>query len=161
MRHKNTLPDREELLRLFSYDEISGELRWRVDKSPRTRKYRAGSLISVRVPSHDGYIHVDFGFHSAYAHCIIWKMVHDDEPEEIDHVNHIKYDNRLCNLRAADRTLNTRNTRTRSDNTSGTPGVTMNGRNWRACVGSVYLGTFKTLEEAVTARERAVAERGL
>jgi hypothetical protein len=46
-------------------------------------------------------------------------------PEEVDHVNNDKSDNRIENLRAADRTSNKFNSLLSSHNTSGVKGVSL------------------------------------
>ena len=47
-------------------------------------------------------------------------------PEEVDHKNRIKTDNRWSNLRAADRSLNCTNTGLRHDNQTGVRGLSFN-----------------------------------
>jgi len=81
----------------------------------------------------------------------------------VDHINGNGLDNRLCNLRAVTASENHRNKRVRFDNRLGIKGVTLTlkGKYW-AHIGHkrrhINLGTFNTLEEAIAARNKAVAE---
>jgi hypothetical protein len=91
------------------------------------------------------------------AHRIIWKMVHDAEPEQIDHINRDPLDNRLCNLRAATPAQNAWNRRT--GRTNGFRGVTRRGRRWRARIivhrREILLGMFDSPLRAYEAYMRA------
>lgn len=85
----------------------------------------------------------------------------------VDHINRIKLDNRRINLRNVERFLNSHNRETRTNNSTGHRGITrQKGRN-RYSV-SLYIkrtfhwiGSFKTLEEAITARNSAVEAAGI
>ena len=76
-------------------------------------------------------------------------------PNEIDHANRIKTDNRICNLREATRAENSRNKSISIKNTVGLKGVSKYEgranpyRSWiKVDYRSIYLGSFKTAEEA-------------
>lgn len=75
--------------------------------------------------------------------------------EVVDHINGNGLDNRKSNLRPVTRLTNSRNARTRMDNTSGFPGVFEARGRWGAKAkvrGTTHhLGTFATWEEAVWA----------
>jgi len=61
------------------------------------------------------------------------------------------------NCRWASRTAQSRNTKLRSDNSSGHRGVIFRRRSWSAYIGvkgrTVYLGSFKTQKSAIAARK--------
>ncbi len=62
--------------------------------------------------------------HVTVEHRWVWLYVFGHFPEnEIAHINGVKDDNRLRNLRDAKREGNTQNVRPRVDNTSGAKGV--------------------------------------
>jgi len=74
-------------------------------------------------------------------------------PKYIDHINGVRDDNRITNLRAVTAAGNAENRRRAQKNTaSGFLGVARNGNNWQAYIRvnkkPTYLGTFKTPEEA-------------
>jgi hypothetical protein len=83
--------------------------------------------------------------------------------EQVDHKNHDTLDNRRENLRKCTHSQNSCNRRTRSDNSSGIPGVTLvRGTKWRVRVGRnghrTHLGYFNSAEEAAKVREAAAKE---
>lgn len=99
------------------------------------------------------------------AHRIIWKLVHGVEPEDIDHINGDRADNRLNNLRAVTRSENMRNARLRSNNKSGVVGVhfCLKRKKWIAQIkggAKQYLGAFTSKAGAIAARRRAEREYG-
>ena len=102
-----------------------------------------------------------------YAHRVAWAIHFGYWPaKSIDHVNHDRQDNRLCNLREADHKINGRNRRIQSNNTSGFNGVSWfkNAGVWRAGIkvsGKYkYLGSYRNIEDAIAARKRAEKEFG-
>lgn len=82
-----------------------------------------------------------------------------------DHVNLDTLDNRRSNLRIATRSQNFHNTGLRSTNTSGFKNVSYVRRlgKYQACIRAdgrnLYLGMFKTPEEAFAVASREVQER--
>ena len=113
-----------------------------------------------------GYIAVSINKKFYLAHRLVWLMESGAWPEhEIDHVNGIRSDNRISNLRECTRQENCRNTGMRSDNKSGHCGVWWDARRgrWQAYIKSgpkrVSLGRFDSFEEAATARKQAEEER--
>lgn len=82
---------------LFDYSRDSGHLIWRNDTQYKKLKGKpAGSLGKW------GYIEIEFpyGGPRVKAHRLIWFWVHCVwPPDDIDHVNGDRSDNRLANLR--------------------------------------------------------------
>jgi hypothetical protein len=58
---------------------------------------RNGEVRGSKKP--DGYILLAYKKYKVYLHRFIWWLVHNEIPNEIDHINRIKDDNRLENLR--------------------------------------------------------------
>lgn len=100
------------------------------------------------------------------AHRIAWAIFHDEWAEQIDHINGVKVDNRIENLRNATHQDNMKNLPIRKDNASGVSGVSWSRARglWIAQIGSgksrKYLGGFVTIDEAKNARRKAMSERG-
>lgn len=86
--------------------------------------------------------------------------------EQIDHINHIRTDNRIVNLRKASNTENSRNASIGSNNTSGAVGVWFEKRRnaWVAEIKvdrrKIHIGQFDTFDAAVAARKAAEVEFG-
>lgn len=87
------------------------------------------------------------------------KEVTNTKSELIDHINMNKLDNRKCNLRIADKKINSINRGLQSNNKTGYKGVYYDRRygTWNARVTvdrkTIHLGTFPTKEEAIAARQ--------
>jgi hypothetical protein len=101
------------------------------------------------------------------AHQVVWAL-HNGEwaLEQIDHVNGIRTDNRIENLRAVSHRENARNAKIYRSNKSGTPGVSWHKRDqiWIARIntteGRLALGSYRDLADAVRARKSAEIAHG-
>lgn len=166
----NPLPTADRLRTLLRYDGDTGQLFWlpRDTKEFRQEKYAiiwnglyAGTEAGT-VHKRDGYRYIKIAGRRLVAHRIIWAMVTDEWPAlALDHINHIRLNNRMENLREVGYAGNALNRAMKSDNTSGHTGVDPrpNGKfHARIQIRGVktYLGTFDSLEKA--ARVRAAAE---
>jgi hypothetical protein len=148
----------EEARRVLSYKPETGELYWRVPS--RNGVVKAGDLaghLGVR-----GYWQIR-AFGKAWpAHRVCWLLQFGAWPVgEIDHINGVKTDNRLCNLRDVSKAVNQQNKhRPQSNSTSGVLGASKlsNGK-WRANIRAggknIYLGVFATAEDAGAAYQAA------
>ena len=138
------LPDVEELHRLFRYDRETGKLYWKISTTNRIKVGdEAGS------PHSEGYLRVKIQSKAYFIHRIIYKMCHKVEPPAyLDHINKIKTDNRLENLREIDNGHNVR----RSKNGKGVGIQTGRKKKYRAKFSfngkEHFLGRFYTYEEA-------------
>ena len=101
------------------------------------------------------------------AHRVIWAIVYGKWPSaEIDHINHVRSDNRIVNLRDVGRLENAKNIGGNSKNTTGVTGVYyVKRRNkWLAKivknVVAVYEGYFLKKEDAILARKKAETDNG-
>jgi hypothetical protein len=139
----------KELCETFSYDENTGELKWEVEKSFKIRKGHSASTDSG-----NGYKKVMLNGKNMYVHRIIWAMKYGEFPEQIDHINGIRSDNRLSNLRKADNLLNSHNHHKFRETNSGFRNVYFDKRygTFRATIYSngkrIYMGTFITAIDA-------------
>lgn len=138
------LPDVEELHRLFRYDRETGKLYWKISN---TNGIKVGDEAGCLLPQ--GYIRVKIQRKSYLIHRIIYKMCHKVEsPTYLDHINEIKSDNRLENLREIGHGHNVR----RSANGKGIYVEHGQKKKYRAMLEingkKHYIGRFYTYEEA-------------
>ena len=158
----------------FSYNPESGVLIWlprpqihfstvRVCKTWHSRfcGKEAGVL------NQNGYIEVGIQGGLMKAHRIAWAMSYGHYPKgDIDHINGIRNDNRLLNLRDVDRKNNCRNSAIHRNNISGISGVYWHVRDnrWVASINfegvQKHLGYFPALIDAASARKSAEIEYG-
>jgi hypothetical protein len=101
---------------VLDYDPLTGIFKWKVYKNQYSQVGMvAGSL------HHTGYlIIIKYG-----AHRLAYYMYHGIDPLEleIDHINGIRTDNRISNLRLSTEITSAQNRKTRHDNKSGHKGV--------------------------------------
>jgi hypothetical protein len=88
--------------------------------------------------------------------------MYGEMPSAVDHINHIRTDNRLLNLREVSGAKeNSRNTTLPKNNTSGRIGVCWNAHagKWHSRIKvnqqTISLGYFSSIEEASEARTKA------
>lgn len=157
----------QRLLELFDYNPETGQFIFKQRPREEFYDFRAfrtfqgkcvGKVAGWRHVAGYTSIRVDGG--SYLAHRLAWLYCHGEwPPHEIDHKNGDRADNRLQNLRPATKKENSRNQSLRITNKSGVNGVIWDKRKkaWRADVTYnsrfIYLGQFKTIEEAAAARK--------
>lgn len=152
-------PTQEEVHAWFDYEPETGLLRWKA--GARYRDVNAGKVAGF--PDKDGYTVV--GPKRWLAHRLIWIYVHNwlpARPFEIDHKDGIRDNNRLDNLRIATRNLNNANARKRRGGLQLPKGVEKHPYCYTARIKHgdrrVYLGSFKTVDEAQAAYIAAARE---
>lgn len=134
--------------KLFIYDHLSGELSWRTSGRGTNNGTDAGW------ESDKGYLMVWTRGRAYGVHRIAFLYYHGYLPEFIDHINGVKDDNRIKNLRGCTKSQNARNSNLSKRNTSGIKGVSWNryAREWSTHImhkGVSYnLGLFLDKETA-------------
>ncbi len=171
------------LKRLLKYDPDTGLLTWLwrtpdlMEAKPGSKHSatRRASMWNARYAGTPAYTAADdkgyltgklFG-RTYKAHRVAWAIAKGAWPDgEIDHINGVRDDNRLVNLRGVSRQENNRNARRRRDNTSGVCGVYWHKgkQKWRAHIKvdgrKVHLGYFPEKTDAIAARQAAEIEFG-
>ena len=150
-----------EALELFRYDYETGVLYWRWRVNSRVPKtLEAGAQ---RKSNSDGYLNVSVNGRNYPVHRVVMLMCYGFSGEglEVDHINHVRNDNRLVNPRFVTHGGNMRNKSVSSKNTSGVTGVDFSKAKKKYIAQievnreAIYLGIFDTLEEAAVARAEA------
>ena len=101
-----------------------------------------------------GYVAVNIDKECIALHRIIWMIQYGQMPTLIDHIDGNRQNNRIENLRLADRCGNAQNKRMHRNNTSGVKGVYWHKKanKWKAqiaCKNKHYnLGLYDALSEA-------------
>lgn len=117
---KKNIVEQKVLKEYFDYNPSIGKL---INKKKRPR-CEVGT-ISVYTHKHDGYARISFKGKTYSEHILIWIWMFNEVPDNIDHINGIRDDNRLCNLRNVSHKINMQNQRlgTRHKSYSNVPGV--------------------------------------
>jgi len=164
----------ETLRELLVLDASTGRLFWR----ERARKWfpsdRAWAAWNARYAGMETFTRVGHWgyrlgsiFNRGYrAHRVAWAIFYGEWPQEIDHINHNRADNRISNLRSVSHQENNQNRGRHRNNTSGVTGVEWNAAEgkWQARITiggkARRLGLFVHFSDAVAARLGAEKEHG-
>tara|TARA_R110000787_G_scaffold198918_2_gene309980 strand:+ start:662 stop:1153 length:492 start_codon:yes stop_codon:yes gene_type:complete len=109
----------------------------------------------------NGYLRVKVDGKNYRLHRLAFLYVTGEMPEEVDHLNHVRSDNRWVNLREASDIENSRNKSISKSNTSGVIGVfwAKDRNRWRSQImvdnKTIWLGQFAEFSDAVNARKNA------
>ena len=155
------MPDlkQDRLKELLGYDPETGLFTWKVTRGGTARAGTlAGTLCKQR-----GYFQISIDNRLHQSHRLAWFYTHGVWPDELDHINRVRTDNRLENLREVTSSQNNQNASLRSNNTSGFKGVSFCSRTgrWRAQIRvdgkGRDLGRHRTPEEAFEAYRKGAA----
>jgi hypothetical protein len=146
---------------ILEYNPATGEFFWKM--LPLGGRAKVGDLAGSVYSNGYRYIQID-GLDYRAAR-LAWFMVHGEDCNVfIDHVNGLRDDNRIDNLRPATNSQNQANRGAPKNNTSGIKGVCFDGaRNkWRASITvngkAKNLGRFNSAQDAQAAYEKAALE---
>lgn len=150
-----------ELFAMFDYDPATGALTWRHrdDVPPEWNTRHAGKPALACVTDR-GYLHGRIHRQPYRAHRVIMCLLLGYWPEQVDHLNGNRSDNRIVNLRPVTAYEQARNKKRPRSNTSGYHGLRERKGRWQAYASSRYLGTFPTVEEALAARAEVQRSEG-
>lgn len=155
---------------LLRYDAESGLLYWRergIELFNGTRaanicgtwNTRYANQLAFTAAEPGGYLRGRIFGQIFVAHRVAWAIYHGVWPTNIiDHIDGNGANNRIDNLRDVSGSINQKNRRINSNNTSMVNGVSWHKRTatWRASITTdgktSHLGHFSSFDEAVTAR---------
>lgn len=130
-------------------------------------RLHAGTAAGCSSP--DGYLRVRIDKVLHQVHRVCYLLAYGSLPDDmrVDHISHVRDDSRLCNIRPADNTINSRNASIGKNNTAGVCGVYADKRRVKKYCAEIkvngvkkFLGYFDTLEEAAAARRAAELKYG-
>ena len=150
---------------LVDYDPLTGQMIWRKRHGDdrETKRWNTRHAGKHVAGLNLGYFHLgvtmDGKSRLLKAHRLSWFIVHGHVPSgQIDHIDRVRTNNAISNLRSVSNAENLRNKSKYKTNTSGFVGVTLNAQRgtWRARVPSgdgkrAHIGTFKDAESAARA----------
>jgi hypothetical protein len=168
------LPDQETLRKLLDYDPQTGALTWRerpasmfadaVLHSPEhcaaiwNKRYAGKAALCYKKAN--GYLQGSIFDRKVHAHRVAFKWMMGVDPDDVDHIDGDRANNRFENLRNCSRQDNLRNMRLSRRNVLGVHGVRIKRGRWNVRIGTINVGTFDSFEDAAAARKDAEQQHG-
>ena len=164
----------DQLHELLKYNHVTGKFTWR----ERTEDFPAPINIvrqfnarnagkQVYEETHRGYGRITLFGKRYKSHRLAWAMHYGDwPPDQIDHINGVRSDNRIENLRAVSQAENSKNSKIPASNMSGVIGVHWDkfSFRWVASITieqkTIALCSTKDFDEAVSVRKKAEVKHG-
>lgn len=147
----------ERLKEILHYNPETGDFTNRINRGTRAKAGEVAGGIDL-----EGYLKIKIDGRPYKSHRLAWLYICGEmPPEHIDHINGVRTDNRMVNLRPATNSENQRNRGAPKNSTTGVKGVSwcQRDRRYRARINTYgkckYLGLFGTAEEAATAYAEA------
>ena len=156
----STQPARSVIDRLLSYNPSTGLLTRKVNSGPAKKGDIAGTINGK------GYRDIRVNSSLCKAHRLAWCLHYGEYPNgEVDHINGVRDDNRIANLRVVTPIENMRNKRRYKNNASGVTGVRFRRGKWHVSIKDrpnhqKHIGVFRDFEAAVAARREAETRYG-
>lgn len=167
----------EQLTKLVKYDPETGDFSWirrtpdmlsewgiKIGNADGWNTRYLGSPVGTILAN--GYVHTRVLGRSYKLHRLAWIMSHGEWPDEVDHINGVRSDNRLINLRNVSRLENMKNKRPYKANSSGVTGISWHKttQKWIAKIRvnrkDYHIGIFDEIADAALARKQFEATFG-
>ncbi len=137
--------NQQRLKELLSYDPDTGVFTHILAR----RGVTVGSVAGYK--NSDGYNYIILDAKKYVAHRLIWMYLYGQWPaNQLDHINRLRHDNRICNLREVTISENRQNLGLDPKNKSGFRGVSFDNltKLWRANISingkAINLGRYST-----------------
>lgn len=144
----NTIVTKSLVDSILDYDKDTGIFIWKISPSNNIKSGSVAGGAATR-----GYINIRIKGKNCKAHRLAWLVVYGEIPNgHIDHINGITSDNRICNLRVANNSLNQQNLKfATKKNSTGFLGVSWCKRANKFRAQLKYAGKNKTIGFSDTA----------
>jgi hypothetical protein len=164
----------EELKQLLQYDPETGILTWLSRPREMFSTDQTFGMWNTRYAGKRAFTTTYKGYYRGpivgtrfLAHRVAWALHYGVWPQDhLDHINGIRTDNRIENLREANHAENGKNQKMPKNNKSGHIGVNWNtnASRWIAYIyvngAQRHLGSFTTMDDAILVRVAAELEYG-
>jgi hypothetical protein len=157
--------DQDYIRHIATYDPETGEF-VRIKKKSWTGNWYNCHSVPKSITEY-GYFQMNVNGRPYVIHRLIWLWMTGEWPDDIDHIDGDRQNNKWKNLRSISRQENLKNMGIKSTNTSGVTGVSFNNQSkkWQAYIHSEkrkrkHLGYFESIEDAITARLKAEKKYG-
>lgn len=154
----NSILTYERLTSVFRYEKDTGQF-FRIKPTRGCRLGESAGHVNA-----NGYVVIMIDKINYQAHRLAWLYHFGEWPSQyVDHIDGDKLNNRIDNLRGANKSENGQNVKkARTDSSSGILGATPHGKGWRSMIQingvTIRLGTYKSKEEAHSAYINAKRE---
>jgi len=147
----------QRLREVLAYDLTTGVFTWRRG----IHQVKAGQKAGAK--NFDGYLIITVNRRGYRAHRLAWLYVYGEWPRsELDHINGVRDDNRIANLREATRAENNRNRKKQRNGCCALKGIYLVKGRFRAQIRvrgkTTHIGYYATEKEAHAAY-KAAAEK--
>ena len=149
-----------ELKKMLTYNPETGDFTW---VTAPAQSVKVGEIAGSKDTY--GYHKIALQRKTYKAHRLAWLYMYGEFPSSpIDHINGVRHDNRIENLRAVTAQQNQQNQKRFKHNTSGVTGVHWHAKaaKWHARIFAggkrIHLGAFDSLPLAEAARKAAEAK---
>jgi len=144
------------LQKVLDYNPLTGDVLYKV----KTLRKQAGEKVGHKHIG--GYLTISFGKNNRMLlHRLIYLYQTGCLPDQVDHINHDRLDNRWSNLRAANNTLNSKNCSISKNSVTKINGISYipSLNKYRAYINvdhkQIHLGVFTDIADAAQARQQA------
>ena len=143
----------------FKKGQISRKLKCYKDENGKYIKDENYKLIDTN--NHKGYKTITINGKSYLQHRILYEKYHNIKLEiyqQIDHINQIKSDNRIENLRIVTHQQNLQNRGKNITNTTGYKNIYWNkpAKKWQIQISKKHYGLFDKIEDAIKRRDEII-----
>ncbi|HFW5086738.1 TPA: hypothetical protein ACIBVD_001778 [Salmonella enterica subsp. enterica serovar Javiana] len=175
MLDRKSLPSQEYLKQCFDYNEVTGDLVWKFRPFNHFKNsvgfknfnnQNAGKVAGSKTTTKEGnhYVTIKIKGVFYFAHRLVFKILYNEEPDYIDHLNGNGLDNSKINLEKSTAHKNNKNQTLNKRNKENKMGVYWREDHGRFCASigykgkQIHLGSFMSKTEAINAREKAEKE---